>query len=343
VSRRPPRRVECAFPVRGRPGRGRPVARRPAAGGRGRQIPRVAGVALLTVMLVLSIAAVTAVAMVAQEQVSIRRTGNLLGAEQAYGYALGVESRFQGILDADRDEEGVDGPADPWAAPFGPVDVGEARVEGQVEDLQARFNVNNLWRGDNPSPIDIERFDRLLQTLDVRSGVRQALLDWIDPDDEPRFPGGAEDEAYLRATPAHRAANQLMVSASELRLVAGVGPEEYERLAPYVVALPERTSVNLNTAPAAVLRALFKGLSEDDARRLIDARRKQPFAHVDEALIHPALAGLEVSPDGLSVGSSWFRVRARAESGSGRAELVSTVLRPQDGAPAVWMRERGER
>ncbi|MCU0935322.1 MAG: type II secretion system minor pseudopilin GspK, partial [Gammaproteobacteria bacterium] len=184
---------------------------------------------------------------------------------------------------------------------------------------------------------------RLLKVLDVPREVRHALLDWLDPDNEPRFPGGAEDEAYLRATPARRAANGPMVSASELRLVAGVGAEAYERLAPYVVALPERTAVNLNTAPAAVLMALFNDLGEDDARRLVEARLKEPFARVDEALVHGALAGLEANPEGLAVGSRWFRVHARAESGSGRAELLSVVSRPETGVPSVWMRERGAR
>ncbi|MCU0936994.1 MAG: type II secretion system protein GspK, partial [Gammaproteobacteria bacterium] len=84
-------------------------------------------------MLVLSMAAVAAVAMAAREQIAIRRTGNLLGAEQAYRYALGVEGRFIGLLDSERDAQGVDGPASAWAKPFGPADLGEARIEGRVE------------------------------------------------------------------------------------------------------------------------------------------------------------------------------------------------------------------
>jgi general secretion pathway protein K len=304
---------------------------------------RAGGVALLTVMLVLSMAAVAAVAMAAREQIAIRRTGNLLGAEQAYRYALGVEGRFIGLLDSERDAQGVDGPASAWAKPFGPADLGEARIEGRVEDLQGRFNVNNLLSDGQPSALDVERFDRLLKVLNLPRELRQALLDWLDPDDEPRFPGGAEDEAYLRATPARRAANGPMVSTSELRLIAGMGAEEYERLEPNVVALPERTAVNLNTAPAAVLMALFKDLGEDDAGAFAEARLKEPFVRVDEALVHQALAGLEANPAGLAVGSRWFRVHARAESGSGRAELLSVVSRPETGVPSVWMRERGAR
>lgn len=311
--------------------------------GRGQGAHRARGVALLTVMLVLSIAAVAAVAMAVREQVAIRRTANLLGAEQAYRYALGVEGHFIGILDSERDALGVDGPTSAWAKPFGPVDLGEARVEGYVEDLQGRFNVNNLLTDGQPSALDVERFDGLLRVLDVPREVRQALLDWLDPDNEPRFPGGAEDEAYLRASPPRRAANGPMVSASELLLLAGVGTETYERLAPYVVALPERTAVNLNTAPAAVLIALVKDLGEHDAKAFMETRAKEPFAHVDEALRHQALAGLEANPEGLAVGSRWFRVHGRAESGSGRAELLTVVARPESGAPLVWMRERGSR
>jgi len=314
---------------------GRPAARAPR--------PPAKGVALLTAMLIVALATVTAVAMAARHQINIHRTANVLGTEQAYQYALGVEDLALRALSVDSGEKGVDGAGDDWARPIGPFDLGEARVGGWVEDLQGRFNLNNLLKDGEPSTVDVERFDRLLSVLDVSPGVRQALLDWLDPDGEPRSPDGAEDEVYLRARPPRRTANGPMVSASELQLVAGVRPEDYERLAPNVVALPRRTPINLNTAPAPVLMAIAKDVREGDAKTLVAARGKHPFKTVEEILMNEAFAGLAVSPDGLSVSSEFFRIHATAESRQGRAELVSLVARAKDEKPVVLMRERGER
>lgn len=49
------------------------------------------GVALITAMLVVALASVAAVAMTSRQQLDIRRTGNILHADQAYLYALGGE------------------------------------------------------------------------------------------------------------------------------------------------------------------------------------------------------------------------------------------------------------
>jgi general secretion pathway protein K len=303
---------------------------------------RSRGVALLTTLLVVALATSAAASLAARQHIQIRRTGNLLDAEQAYRHALGLEAWALGALYADQDEAGVDGAQDAWARPLGPVEVEGGQVSGWVEDLQGRLDLNGLIADGQVSEAAVARLDRLLAGLDVKPGVRQAILDWVDPDAEPRFPDGAEDEVYLRASPPRRAANQPFVSVTELRLVAGIGPEEYERIAPLVTALPEPTPVNLNAAPEPVLMALVKGLTAADAEAFVAERKRQPFPSVEEALRHDAFAGLEVAPEGLAVGSRYFRVHAEARSGRGRARLASLVHRGEDGVPKVLQRERGE-
>jgi general secretion pathway protein K len=300
------------------------------------------GVALLSVLLVVALATVTAVAMAVRHQVDIRRSANLLDAERARQYALGVEGLALGRLAADRDEKGVDGALDAWAQPIGPVDLGEARVAGQVEDLQGRLNLNGLLKDGEPDALQVARFDRLLDQLGLKVEIRQALLDWLDPDSEPRDPGGAEDDVYLRAEPPRRAGNGPLAHTSELRLVAGVGATEYARLAPYVTVLPELAPVNLNSAPLPVLMALAKGVAEGDARSFLKDRGRKPFETVEEALRHDAFAGLGPDPSGLSVGSRFFRVRSAADVGRGRARIAALAQRPEGQAPTVLARERDE-
>ena len=46
-----------------------------------------------------------------------------------------------------------------------------------------------------------------------------------------------------------------MTSISELRLVSGMTPLIYNRISPYLVALPANTTLNIQTAPPVIVQA----------------------------------------------------------------------------------------
>ena len=113
----------------------------------------------------------------------------------------------------------------------------------------------------------------------------------IDADINVTYPDGAEDETYLLVEPPYRAANRPMFNISELRLVQGFTPEVIAVLEPHVTALPEETIININTASAAVLRALHQELDEAAVEQLITDRGEDGYAELDTFLEHDALAG----------------------------------------------------
>lgn len=304
---------------------------------------RARGVALLAVMLVVALATVTTAALATRQVLEIRRAANLLEAEQAYQYALGAEDWAVGTLASDALGEAVDGAADRWAKPLGPMAVDGGQVAARIEDLQGRFNLNSLVREGEPNELDVQRFDRLLAFLGIAPGVRDAVLDWLDPDTSPRLPDGAEDDRYLKLEPPRRAANGPIAHPSELRLILGLEPGDYERLEPYITALPEPTEINLNTAPLPVLVSLAQDLREEDVKAFMSDRQTEGFKNVEEALRHQAFAGVPVAVVGLAVESRYFRVHAQATYGRGRAELLSLVSRRPSEPPAVVLRERGMR
>lgn len=301
---------------------------------------RQGGVALITAVLVVALASTAAVAMVARQQVDIRHTGNLLEAEQALLYAQGAEDWAAQILKRDRKDNQGDHLGEDWAIVLPPLPVDGGQISGAIEDMQGRFNLNNLIENDDASALDVERFRNLLLALGLDPDLSNALVDWMDADDQARYPGGAEDTLYLNRERPYRAANRLLASPSELRLVEGFTPEAVALLLPHVAALPGRSTLNVNTASATVLRSLSDQLKAQDAEQL-EANEDKNWKSLADFLAENALAGLNIKQDGLGVESEYFMVTATVMMGRTRLIGYSLLQRNAQGETVAVMRAQG--
>ena len=294
------------------------------------------GVALITAVLITAVIAIAAVAMASQQVLAVRRTANVIDSDRAYVFALGVESWAQQVLVRDKRNSQTDALGEDWALHLPPITVEGAVVTGHMEDLQGRFNLNNLVDASGKaSPLDLQRFRQLLVVVGVDPGLADAVVDWIDPDSDVTQPDGAEDADYLRAQVPYRAANAPLVSASELLMVKGFTADAYQKLAPYVTALPQRSAINVNTASAPVLMALATGITDTDASAVITARGNKGFASVADFTAQQALAGRGVSQQGLSVASDYFLLDADARFGRGQTHLYSVMARSTSGVTTL--------
>lgn len=329
---------------------------------------RQSGVALITALVVVAIATVAAVSMTWRQQLDLRRTSNVLRSDQAELYALGVEDWARGVLTRDwqRDPKGakVDGLADEWAKPLPATPVAGGQVSGSIEDLQGRFNLNNLYTpayGDAPGKLRAQRalayFRRLLRTLNLDERIAPAVADWIDGDMQTRFPDGAEDDQYMRADLPYRPANGKMASISELRLVKGITEQTYRKLAPYVSALPGPTTINVNTAPAPVLAALADNVDPSRVAAAVEVRKTKPFRTAAAFLQQlgwvahgaststsegAAQAGGDINPGTLiGVSSRFYLVHANVRVEHARQRWFMLIEEGADGIPQVLARTRG--
>lgn len=272
---------------------------------------RQGGIALITAIFVVALASIAAVAMFEASNIAVHRSANLVQSEAELWYGTGIESWVKGILiqDAKLNSQTV-GFNGLWAQPvdFLPIDGGGIR--GHIEDLQGRFNLNNIGVGQlNTSngaaatgpAIYIAQLDRLIENLpnfdgSKYHGIGYAIRDWIDADDQRSGSEGAEDQDYLSQDPPYRTANQQMRSVSELMLVRGMTKELYAALLPYVTALPVApatptsaaaaaagggtgtlTSININTAPEPVLMSLAPNITNKAlVEKFIAVRKLQP-------------------------------------------------------------------
>lgn len=253
------------------------------------------GVALITALLIMALIASMTYTLKWNNSLDIRRTGVMLNRDQAVQIAVGAESWMQTILRQDLEESDTDHLGEIWASdlPALPIDGGE--VYGEIQDLQGRFNINNLVGDDgNVDEEALEQFQRLLTALGLDPRFAGIAADWIDADQDASFPDGAEDAIYTGITPPYRAANQLISNAAELAALEGMDKATMDVLLPHIVALPGHTEINVNTATGPVLQSLGEGISAADAERLIAERAESGFAEVAQSF-----GGL-MEPDDIS-------------------------------------------
>src|SRR5262249_27393404 len=196
-----------------------------------------------------------------------RRTVNTFSLDQSFEIALGGEAWASDALRRDKQQNSkTDDFTEEWATPIPPIpleDVG-GEFEGTLEDLQGRFNLNTLVTYDQSGvgQVDqkaVERLQRLLEIIELEPKWAGIIADWIDADNNPNFPDGAEDPTYTNLTPPYRTANMPITRASELLALPEFGADRYRRLAPFVTALPAGTHINLCTASPELLDALVVG------------------------------------------------------------------------------------
>ncbi|MCH7893348.1 MAG: type II secretion system minor pseudopilin GspK [Proteobacteria bacterium] len=285
---------------------------------------RQKGVALLTALLLVALVTILTVNLQWDTSLDIRRSQNLFEADQALLYALGAEAWASEILQTDARDSDTDHTGEDWATPVPTLPIEGGAIRGFLEDMQGRFNLNNLvGRRGQVDEVALEQFERLLTVLELDPALARITVDWLDHDLEPGFPSGAEDSFYTARIPPYRTANLALTSASELLAIGEMDAASYLILAPYVTALPNGTALNVNTASAPVLRSLSDQISDTVAENLVGERGDQGFdglaAFAD--LVEPEIL------QSLELSSSFFRLTADVSIGSTRFTLYSLLER----------------
>jgi general secretion pathway protein K len=298
------------------------------------------GIALVTAVMIVAIAAAIAVQIAFAQQIWMRQIENTFDRGATDWLRRGaLHWASTAIADDTLKGNTVDHLGEIWAMglPTLPVEGGAIRVS--VEDAQGRFNLNNVVRNNVGYPADIAVLQRLLQELKLDPSIAHALVDWVDPDSNAS-PGGAEDIDYLNSDPPYRAADRPLSSVEELRLVRGFDAKTVATLAPYVTVLPIATAaVNVNTASPVLLSALVPGLAFADAQRIVDERLLKPFDNVGD--FSGRLPRGVLLPSGCcGVRSDYFLVTLETSIGRHERRTEALLQRGASGRSAelIWHR-----
>jgi general secretion pathway protein K len=299
------------------------------------------GVALVTVLLMVSIATVLVVSMTSKQYFSVRRQGNIFINTQAWQYVLSLEQWATVVLNSDARENQTDSFSDDWHIGIPETTVQQAQIAARITDLQGRLNLNNLIKGNKLSKDDFAVFKRLMNELEIDNGILNAIVDWIDADSEPRYPGGAEDNYYASQTPGQRTANQPIVHTEELLKIKGITTDIYLKLQPYISALPGYQSVNINTASDKVLMALTEGMTQSDVDKLIAYREENVVDDIGEWHKLPEFSGRKVNETLVATKSSFFGLDNYVQTEKRTMTVFTALYREKTATRVLYRQKRG--
>jgi general secretion pathway protein K len=307
---------------------------------------RQRGVAFLTAIVLVALATVVAATIAFDNAMTARRATAAFTIDQGLQFAGAAEALAAYALREDlKERRDRDDRTETWAQPYGPIEiVAGAWLEARLDDAQGRFNVNNLVTSEGEiDELAVAQFERLLGSLELEARWASLLADWIDRDVQPRFPDGGEDTLYSAQDPPYRAPNAPITSVSELLALPGFGAERYNRLVPYVTALPPGTPLNVCTAPGEVIDAVLG----EDREFGIDP---EALARTREDGCHPTLQELQGRSEGedfaavrarLAESSSWFGLRTVVSIGTTELALYSLLQRDTSGQVRPILRSIG--
>ena len=280
---------------------------------------RQSGAALLLAMLTVALVATLASAALWQQWRAIEVESAERSRVQATWILQGALDWARLILAEDGRKGGSDNLTEPWSIPLEPARLStflaadrsdalladqssSAFLSGQMVDLQSRLNVRNLIVADKVHGPTRDAFVRLFNALNL---PRQELDTMVSTLLLAQQAGNASQGPAIQAP--------LMPQVLEQLVWLGLSPGSIVQLRPYVTVLPEFTKVNLNTAPAVVLRAVVSDLDMAGAQQLVQKRDNKPWDTLEE---FNSAAGLTAKPpdaEMVAIQTRFFEVRGTLE------------------------------
>jgi len=327
-----------------------------------RRLARQRGVAVITALLLTTLAVTIVASLFWQQQVQVRSMENQRLHLQTKWILRGALDWAALVLRQDgMDNTRYTSLDQVWATPLAETrldqyierervqgEVFDATLSGSIVDATSRYNLRNLADNGAPMPADVAIFRRLLQNLQIdpaladRAAAAVASSQTPPPTQGPAGGSGAPPgpQPVVQSTAKPMALTQL----DDLLAVPGFTLDMVARLREYAIVLPVRTSVNVNTAPPEVIAAVIENYSVSEANALVVRRKQAPFQ--DISYFNAMLGSERTTVNGAAaVRSDYFLVlsRVRLDRAALDAEAliarVAVVPGGPSGATVLWVRQ----
>jgi general secretion pathway protein K len=226
-----------------------------------------------------------------------------------------------------------------------------ATLSGNIIDATSRYNLTNLARDGQVDQTQVKVFRRLLQNVQLDQGLAEraarvvATTQTVAPKEATpdggdagggtagggstgggSTGGGTPNPPVGRTGPS---TTMKLLQVDDLLAVPGFDQAAVDKLRPFVIVLPEQTPVNVNTAPAEVLAAVLPKTSVSGANALLARRKQAPWN--DFLKFRTEVGEDELAADVADVKSSWFLVDSRIQLDRAALNAEALVYRPLGG------------
>lgn len=302
----------------------------------GRQvIKKQQGVAVITALLLTTLAITIVASLFWQQQVQVRSIENQRMQLQKQWVLRGALDWARLILREDGKYSSIDDLSEPWAVPLSEtrldryVDAASrdaatnAVLSGSIQDAQARFNLTQLAANGQPERTEVAAFERLLSALRQNPSLARAAADQIAASQRHAGSGTARPMSFLQV--------------DDLLAVPGFTPTVIAAIRDEVIFLPRATPLNVNTASAPALAARLPALSLSDASALVARRRTAAFRDLND--FNTRVPGITSDPDELSVATRFFLVNGRVSMREAMLQVQALIERQGVLTRLLWVRE----
>lgn len=310
---------------------------------------RQRGVAVVTALLLTTLAITIVASLFWQQQVQVRSIENQRLQLQKQWILRGALDWARLILREDAKFSSLDGLDEPWAVPLSETrldqyvengrsdaDASDAALSGGIVDAQSRLNLTNIAPNGAINQDEVQAFGRLLSTLRLDPALAQKTAELMRSTSALPAAQGQGQPPVAQGS----ASQQLPVTqVDDLLAVDGFTPEAVEQLRAFVVVLPRATQVNVNTASAEVLAARIPNLTPGDAAAIVNARQTASFRDMAD-FSRRLSSGLGGQVSSLSISTNFFLVNGRVRMARAGLEVQALIERNGTKTNVVWVRER---
>ncbi|GGI76734.1 type II secretion system minor pseudopilin GspK [Legionella impletisoli] len=267
------------------------------------------GSALLTALFIMTLVAIAVTAMSTRLHLDIYRTRLTITSDKLYLASQGVTFWAMNLLSNPEFNKPLPETIE-YPNRYENL-YPQIRTTGKLIDLQARFNLNNLQ--DKRYEITFNQLlEQILPSMNSNERKSQVLATahWVTP----YKPDQGTDRLlsiYKQNKPPYLPSHQPMKSISEFRLIQSVSAQDYLLLSPYITALPEITSININTASKPVLMALGNGLTENQVN---DLKMILGEGLLDLKAVSKQIEKLNIPPEQITTESMYYLSEAVTRS-----------------------------
>jgi general secretion pathway protein K len=329
-------------------------------------LSRQRGVAVVTALLLTTLAITIVASLFWQQQVQVRSIENQRLQLQKEWILRGALDWSQVILQEDARHSGVDHLGEPWAVSLAETrldqylekgnsdtDVADGAIHGSILDAQSLFNLTNLCPDGKIAPREVEAFGRLLGALKLSPTLAQATADMMVAgfapieNKQPAAPlvtasqstGALPAPMQFVVRPAAKLTKMRIEQVDDLLAVPGFTPEALAKLKKYVVVLPKPTALNVNTANPEVMAAAFETVTRADAAEIVASRDSAWFK--DSADFANRMPGkLEMEDVGrVGVRTGYFLVNGSIRVKRAEMNIQALIERQDNQTKLVWIKE----